>query len=90
MPKLIFGDQKSIKLRDKAEIDNIWNRLKKEITCPLCNGKANDYYGYDLIEGWIAINFDCKSYCDNSMDKSAKVGPEQTKTIFIFEGKCLD
>ncbi len=87
MKKLIFGNKKSIGLRDKAIINNIWKKLKDKVICPICKAKATEYYDYDIDKRLIAMNFDCNKECPNSCESALDgTGFEIPRTWFTFEG----
>lgn len=92
MKRLIFGDPESIALRDKAMVENIVNKLMKEVKCPYCGVKASHCYNHDIERGEFNFNFDCNPDCPNSFEYAEKHGFENVnaKTTFNSHGILLD
>ena len=90
MKKLIFGDPKSIKIRDDYEQKAILEKLEKVVKCPFCNAKNIGHFEYDRWNERIGWNFNCKSHCPNSFEYAKKYGFNDENVWSDFEGEFKD
>jgi len=86
MERLIFGDKKSIAIRNSFTNKNIIGKLKRTVKCPYCGAKVSDSYDFNMKEETISFNFRCKSSCPNSYYYGEKYGYDKIKTTFDFNG----
>jgi len=90
--KLEFGNMEHIQLRDKAEKDFVFHKLKYKIKCPYCKAKAIHWFDCNLEKETIGINFDCTPSCLNSFE-SSETSPwsqEEWRVFFDFNGKLVE
>lgn len=90
MKRLIFGDPKSIKIRDDYEQKAALGKLEKIVKCPFCGAKNLGHFEYDKRNERIGWNFDCKKTCHNSFKYTKKYGLDGAKVWTNFEGKFID
>jgi hypothetical protein len=83
--KLIFGDPKSIELRDIAERDSIIKELKDKICCPFCKAPIYNWFDWDGEEKVIGWYFKCNNNCINSGEI---IGKEQ-RLYTDYKGKFV-
>ena len=90
MSKLVFGDFKSIALRDKAIGQDAESRLLPKVKCPLCGAKNIGAFEVDSDEKVIGWNIACKPSCPNSLEYEGKDGYDEINVYTDFKGKFLD
>lgn len=94
MEKLIFGDSKSIELRDKAKYDNFKRdeipKLIEKVKCRFCGGKVSNAFEVDLDNKTIGWNFDCKKTCVNSFEYAEEHGYDQAELYTNLNGKNIN
>lgn len=89
MKRLIFGDLKSIAIKDNFIINQAVKNLKDKIRCPFCRNKATGTFDKNIEKKRIGWDFGCDGDCPNSWNYSEKYGEQDARYYTDLEGKFL-